>query len=192
VSCIIPTNPPWFAAFPRVILQSQFPSYIAPDLTFFRPEAGALFLQSKPRFSVNDVLSAKESTHMLFADRVLPDLIAAAHEFGDQTARDAANVLDSWTKNSDAADTGAILFQLWYQLYVSDPNSPRSTSWGSQYPAFRVEWSDASPLDRYSNRLRGSETQRWLFERSRNSTGEAVWPLRFALGCPQWSRLGRS
>jgi acyl-homoserine-lactone acylase len=139
-------EPPWFATFPRVVLQSQFPSYIAPDSTFFRPEAGALYLQSRPRFSVNDISIAKESTHMLFADRVLPDLIPAARASGDPIAIAAANVLDSWSKNSDATDTGAILFQLWYQLYVSDPSSLRSTSWGSEYPAFRIEWTDASPL----------------------------------------------
>jgi hypothetical protein len=68
------------------VFQNQFPSYIAPDLTFFRPEAGALFLQSKDRFSVSDVLSGKESTHMLFAERVLPDLIQAASNFPDATA----------------------------------------------------------------------------------------------------------
>jgi acyl-homoserine-lactone acylase len=83
---------------------------------------------------------------MLFADRVFPDLIPVARASGDPIAIAAANVLDSWSKNSDATDTGAILFQLWYQLYVSDPSSLRSTSWGSEYPAFRIEWTDASPL----------------------------------------------
>ncbi|HYY29030.1 MAG TPA: penicillin acylase family protein [Chthoniobacterales bacterium] len=139
-------EPPWFSTFPRVVFQNQYPSYIAPDSTFFRPESGALFLQSKNRFSVNDVLSGKESTHMLFAERVLPDLIHAAGESDNATAKAAANVLMSWSQNSDATDTGAILFQLWYQLYVADPSSPKSTSWGSAYPAFQTEWSDADPL----------------------------------------------
>jgi len=139
-------EPPWFSTFPRVVFQNQFPSYLAPDLTFFRPESGALFLQSMNRFSVSDVLSGKESTHMLFAERVLPDLIQAASKSPDATANAAADVLRSWSQNSDATDTGALLFQLWYQLYVADPSSPRSTSWGSEYPAFRIEWSDADPL----------------------------------------------
>ena len=139
-------EPPWFSTFPRVIFQNEFPRYIAPDLTFFRPQSGALFLQSKNRFSVSDVLSGKESTHMLFAERTLPDLIQAASESPDATANAAASVLRSWSQNSDAPDVGALLFQLWYQLYVADPTSPRSTSWGSEYPAFRIEWSDADPL----------------------------------------------
>jgi acyl-homoserine-lactone acylase len=139
-------EPPWFSTFPRVVFESQYPSYIAPDLTFFRAESGALFLQSMNRFSVSDVLRGKEATHMLFAERVLPDLIQAASKSSSTTATAAANVLKSWSQNSDATDTGALLFQLWYQLYVADPSSPRSTSWGSEYPAFRIEWSDADPL----------------------------------------------
>jgi acyl-homoserine-lactone acylase len=139
-------EPPWFSTFPRVVFESQYPSYIAPDLTFFRPESGALFLQSMNRFSVGDVLRGKQTTHMLFAERVLPDLIQAASKSSSAAATAAANVLKSWSQNSDATDTGALLFQLWYQLYVADPNSPRSTSWGSEYPAFRIEWSNADPL----------------------------------------------
>ena len=139
-------EPPWFSTFPRVVFQHQFPSYIAPDLTFFRPESAALFLQSMNRFSPSDVLRGKESTHMLFAERVLPDLIQAASKSPDATANAAADVLRSWSQNSDATDTGALLFQLWYQLYEADPSSPRSTSWGSEYPAFRIEWSDVDPL----------------------------------------------
>jgi acyl-homoserine-lactone acylase len=139
-------EPPWFATFPRVIQASEYPSYIAPDSTFFRPEAASLFLQSKPRFTVEEILSEKQSTHMLFADRVVHDLISAGRSSEDQTAKAAAGVLEHWNGNSDAADAGAILFELWYQAYLADPASPRSTTWGAQYPAFRVEWSDAEPL----------------------------------------------
>jgi acyl-homoserine-lactone acylase len=30
-------EPPWFATFPRVIQQNQYPSYIAPDVSSSRP-----------------------------------------------------------------------------------------------------------------------------------------------------------
>jgi acyl-homoserine-lactone acylase len=139
-------EPPWFATFPRVIPQNQYPSYIAPDVSSFRAEAGSLFLQSQPRFTMDQVRVGKESTRMAFADRVLPDLIGAANASGDPVALGAAGVLERWSHNSDAPDTGAILFELWYQTYLADANSPRSTSWGSDYPAFRIEWSDADPL----------------------------------------------
>jgi acyl-homoserine-lactone acylase len=139
-------EPPWFATFPRVIQENQYPSYIAPDLSSFRAEAGSLFLLSQPRFTTDEVRAGKESTRMLSADRVLPDLIGAANASGDPTAQAAAGVLARWSRNSDAPDTGAILFELWYQAYLTDAGSPRSTSWGSDYPAFRIEWSDANPL----------------------------------------------
>ncbi|MBV8815018.1 MAG: penicillin acylase family protein [Verrucomicrobia bacterium] len=139
-------EPPWFATFPQMILQGDYPAYIAPDSTFFRPQAGALFLQSKSRFTTDEVLTGKESTHMLFADRVLPDLLSAARVSADPSARAAADVLERWSRNSDASDTGALLFEKWYETYLADPSSPRSVTWGPEYPAFRTEWSDAKPL----------------------------------------------
>ena len=139
-------EPPWFATFPQVILQNDYPSYIAPNSTFFRPQAGALLLQSKSQFAVDDVLAGKNSTRMLFADRVLPDLVSAARASADPTAKAAADVLANWSRNSDAADTGALLFEQWYQTYLADPASARSVSWGPEYPAFRTEWSEAKPL----------------------------------------------
>jgi acyl-homoserine-lactone acylase len=139
-------EPPWFATFPRVICQDDYPSYIAPDTSLFRAESGSLFLQSKPRFTLDDVLAGKESTYLLFADRVLPDLVSAARASGDAVANAAADSLERWSRNSDATDTGAILFEAWYNAYLADSTSPRSTSWGADYPAFRIEWTDASPL----------------------------------------------
>jgi acyl-homoserine-lactone acylase len=63
-----------------------------------RAQNGVRFLQSKTSLSVMDVLSFKESTHMLLADRVLQDLIAAARASHDTTAVAAANVLDLWDR----------------------------------------------------------------------------------------------
>jgi len=74
----------------------------------------------------------------VFADRVLPDLISAARASGDATANAAADVLERWSRNSDATDTGAILFEGWYNAYLAESTSPRSTSWGADYPAFRM------------------------------------------------------
>lgn len=137
---------PWFCTAPQIIFPKQYPSYLSPNSTSFRPQSGSLFLQSKVRLSLEDVITAKESTHMLFADRVLPDLIAAAKLSRDPTALRAADILQSWNHNSDAEDVGAILFEAWYKNYISNPDSPKSTSWGPKYPAFRVEWSDSLPF----------------------------------------------
>jgi acyl-homoserine-lactone acylase len=86
------------------------------------------------------------STRMIMADRILPDLIAAARASGDADASAAAAVLEKWDRLSDAGSQGAVLFERWYNLYIADSNSPKDSRWGVTYPAFRVEFSPTSPL----------------------------------------------
>jgi len=139
-------DPPWYSSFPKTIEQSHYPSYIAADEMEFRPQHGANFLLSKEKFSVEEVTNGKMSTRMIMADRILPDLITAARASGDPDAVGAAAVLEKWDRESDAASQGAVLFERWYKLYLADATSPKDERWGATYPAFRVEFSPASPL----------------------------------------------
>jgi acyl-homoserine-lactone acylase len=144
-------DPPWTATFPQAIDPQNYPSWIAPQLMYPRPQHSAQFLLSKAQFSTEDVLAGKESTYMLLADRILPDLIDAAMRSGDPTAAAAAAELQGWDRTGDAASRGGTLFERWYELYTSDPNTPKSPvyppDFGQPFPAFRVEWSPAQPLE---------------------------------------------
>src|SRR5258708_1004127 len=139
-------DPPWFSSFPETIRQSHYASYIAPNEMEFRPQHGAIFLRSKPKFSMEEVTTAKMSTRMIMADRILPDLIAAARASGDADASAAAAVLEKWDRLSDAGSQGAVLCERWYNLYKVDSKSPKDDRWGATYPAFRVEFSPLTPL----------------------------------------------
>lgn len=140
-------DPPWYSSFPKTIEQDRYPSYIAADEMEFRPQHGASFLLSKEKFSIEEVVSGKMSTRMIMADRILPDLIAAAKASGDADAVGAAAILEKWDRESDAQSQGAVLFERWYQLYVADTNSPKDERWGATYPAFKVEFSPMSALE---------------------------------------------
>jgi acyl-homoserine-lactone acylase len=137
---------PWYSTFPGTIEQSHYPSYITPNKMEFRPQHGAIFLRSKTKFSTEEVTTGKMSTRMIMADRILPDLVSAARASGDADAIAAAAVLEKWNRESDATSQGAILFERWYNLYIADPNTPKDDVWGATYPAFRMEFSPASPL----------------------------------------------
>jgi len=139
-------DPPWFAAFPQTIHPEDYPGYIAPNEMYFRPQHGASFLLSRSKFTTSEIAVGKISTTMIMAQRVLPDLIAAARASGDPTAVAAAAVLQRWDQKSDAESRGAVLFQQWYRLYVADPSSPKDERWGASYPAFRTPFSPRSPL----------------------------------------------
>ena len=152
-------NPPWTSTFPQTATNNpiNFPAYVSPQFMDLRAQNGVRFLQSKGSLTVADVLSGKESTHMLLADRVLPDLIAAAKAYADPTgtAQAAAATLATWKANdgnADAASQGAVLFEAWWTLVFNDLNTnlalPRDNSinFYSPHPQFVSKWDPLHPL----------------------------------------------
>ncbi len=139
-------DPPWSSTFPSQINPSAFPAWLSPVEMMLRAQNSTLFLLSKQRLSLDDVIAGKENTTMLLASRLLPDLIAAARTSGNPLAVLAASVLQQWDQTANANSKGGSLFQRWYEYYLADPNSGRSPVFGSSYPAFRIEWTPANPL----------------------------------------------
>src|SRR5205807_819516 len=101
------------------------------------------------------VLSGKESTHMLLADRVLPGpfgLIAAARASRDPIARQAADTLDAWDhiwhRNADATSKGAVLFEAWWDIVSNDPKLEKDNTINFYFPhpKFGKGWSASDPL----------------------------------------------
>jgi acyl-homoserine-lactone acylase len=134
-------DPPWTSTFPRTLFPAAFPAWISPVEMTLRPQHGATFLLSKPFFTADEVIAGKESTKLLLASRLLPDLMAAARASADPTAQRAASVLAAWDQTADAASKGGPLFERWYELYITDPRTPQSPVFGFGYPAFKTEWS---------------------------------------------------
>ena len=137
---------PWTSSFPNTISPTEFPAWISPVEMELRAQHGATFLLSKPWFGADDIIAGKASTKMLLASRLLPDLIAAARASGNATANAAASVLANWDQTADASSRGGALFEHWYEIYLADPATPRSPVFGSDFPAFRTEWSLAKAL----------------------------------------------
>ena len=146
-------NPPWTSAFPQPsgLNPSRFPAYVAPQFMDFRPQHGANFLLSQSKFTTADLLAGKMSTHMVLADRVLPDLLAAATASGDPTAAAAVTILSAWDRTGDANSVGGALFEEWWDLVVADITAgkiPADTTdnFYSPHPVFRTAWDRANPL----------------------------------------------
>jgi acyl-homoserine-lactone acylase len=139
---------PWTSTFPQTISYDAYPAWIAPQEMDLRPQHGASFLLSQRRFSADELLAGKMSTHMALADRLLPDLIGAARASGDPTAAAAAAVLAAWSGNADADSRGAVLFEAWYDAYSGNPAVPKDTTLPLyfSYPAFRIGYDPADPL----------------------------------------------
>jgi len=131
-------DPPWTTTFPRAIDPDSFPPYMAPRSMAFRPQRSARMLAEDASITFDELIAYKLSTRMELADRILPDLIAAARRYGGVEARAAAQILESWDRSTDAASRGAVLFEAWVQeVGLSNvfqvpwnPSQPRTTPGG--------------------------------------------------------------
>ncbi|MGA7385552.1 MAG: penicillin acylase family protein [Methylocella sp.] len=151
-------NPPWTSTFPQTATNdpANFAAYISPQFMDMRPQHGARFLLFGGSLTLADVLSGKESTHMLLADRVLPGpfgLLAAARASGDPIAQAAAKTLTQWDGNADAASKGAVLFEAWWTNVFDDLNTnpalarDNTINFYSPHPVFHAGWSASDPLN---------------------------------------------
>ncbi len=144
-------DPPWTSSFPQVPTNdpARHPAWIAPQLMDMRPQHAARFLLSRPTFTTDQILSGKEQTNMLLADRVLPDLLLAATASGNPTAAAAAATLAAWDRHADAASRGAVLFERWWDIVSQDPAIAKDDTidFYSQHPKFRIGWDPKHPIE---------------------------------------------
>ena len=131
-------DPPWWATFPAMIHQRDYPSYLGAKTMFLRPQRGVRMLQSDSSISFDELIRYKHSTRMELADRVLDDLLAAARINGTAVSRRAAAVLADWDRSADNASRGAVLFAEWWAEYGR--NMGAKSRWASP-------WSEQRPLD---------------------------------------------
>jgi acyl-homoserine-lactone acylase len=144
-------DPPWDAAWPTLIDSKPYQASIATDRVSLRMERGIRMLGQSDKISYQQLIEDKWSTRSELADRVLPELLEAADASADELARQAAQVLRNWDRNTDAGSRGALLFLAWTKEKGSvsgylahgfavpfDPAQPLNTPRGLADPAAAV------------------------------------------------------
>lgn len=111
-------DPPWTVTWPLVFKPDAYAAYVAPREMSFRPQRSASMLMADSSITFDELVQYKHSTHMLLADRVLPELLAAVRITGDADAKRAAVVLAAWDGNANADSRGAVLFSAWVQQWL--------------------------------------------------------------------------
>jgi acyl-homoserine-lactone acylase len=130
--------PPWYTTYPLVLDPADFPPDLAPQFLSMRERRGIRMLEENPLISLERLVELKYSSRLELADRVLDDLVAAARQSSDATAREAAGVLAAWDRAANPDSTGTILFMFWVQSI----GGPEDESSG----LFRTPWDPAEPL----------------------------------------------
>jgi len=124
-------DPPWTVTWPLVFNPDSFAAFVAPREMEFRPQRSALMQLADSSITFDELIAYKHSSHMALADRILPDLLAAARSRGDANARRAADVLEKWDRSADAESRGAVLFLSFAQLWFATAKggSPFARPW---------------------------------------------------------------
>lgn len=132
-------DPPWISTYPPALDADAFPRYFGPRELPLRPQQSIELLRDSGVVTLEEMVALKHSTEVELAERVLPDLLAAA-EAGEPAAaggRRAAEVLAAWDRSTDADSRGAVLFAAW----VGEMMRRAGTDF------FARPWDEAAPLD---------------------------------------------
>jgi len=132
-------NSPWFTSLRDRLDPAKFPSYVERHPLALRPQMALQMLESRDKFSVDDVREMKFNTHVLLADRVLPDLLAAGKPIAEATdsadLRHGLDVLTRWDRRVAADSAGAVLFMRFWDTYRAAVPQPFAKPWSDQQPA---------------------------------------------------------
>ncbi|QUT06785.1 penicillin acylase family protein [Sphingobium phenoxybenzoativorans] len=133
-------DPPWLAAWPRLLDPKDFPAYVAPAGPVSQRAQMSVKLMSMPgKVSFDDFVSRKLTTTSLMADRMLPELFAAAAGSADPDVQAAIALLKGWDHRFEADSRGALLFETWAGIF-----SPKNFTDQSNYA---VKWTMDDPLE---------------------------------------------
>jgi len=106
-------DPPWSTTYPAALDARKFPSYMSPHFLDFRSQRSIRMISNGGPITIEQMIKDKHSSRMELADRLVDDLISAARQFGSETSKDAASVLEKWDRSANADSRGAVLFLFW-------------------------------------------------------------------------------
>ncbi len=104
-------DPPWTSAYPMVLDPARFAPYMAAASGMGpRAQRSTRILSAANKMTFDDLRAAKLSTRVEMADHVVDGLVEAARRYGSERAKKAAEILQQWDRQAEAASDGAFLF----------------------------------------------------------------------------------
>ncbi|OFW10708.1 MAG: hypothetical protein A3H96_22435 [Acidobacteria bacterium RIFCSPLOWO2_02_FULL_67_36] len=130
-------NPPQFVSMRDPLDMSAYPSYFERGPLGLRPQLAIDMLESRPSFSVADVIALKYDTRLLLAERVKAAVVEAVRSTPDAPgeARAGADVLDAWDGRASADSRGTALFLRFWDRYTGLVKTPFAVPWDAANPA---------------------------------------------------------
>jgi len=129
-------NPPWFVSLRQRPDPERYPAYFERGELALRPQLALDMVESREKYSVEDVRRLKYETRLLLAERVKPALLAAidAQAGPSEELVQARAVLAAWDDRASASSRGAVLFQRFWEAYRAEVHQPYAEGWDAARP----------------------------------------------------------
>lgn len=125
-------DPPWFVTLPA-LAAADYPPYIAPPQLDLRAQQSLARVSADTSITFEELVALKQSNRVELADRVLPELLAAARS--SKTLEPACAVLEAWDHTLDPPAHGALLFFAWADAMDRlAPGGWFAQGWSAQAP----------------------------------------------------------
>ena len=108
-------DPPWTATGSDELVSKQYPDHLAPKVSGLRAYRARQMLAGDKNMSLEKLVEYRFDTHVLLADKLLPDLFSAARKHAHGWGIQASDVLQAWDRHVDANSRGGVLFTAWLE-----------------------------------------------------------------------------
>jgi acyl-homoserine-lactone acylase len=129
-------DPPWASTSPAALDPRNFAAHVAPpEIMDWRAQHSLRQILADESISYDELVTMQRSNRLEFADRILPDLLAAARDSKDTNVIEAARVLAAWDHATHTESRGAVLFVEWERrMRAYGGTSVYATQWNPNHP----------------------------------------------------------
>jgi acyl-homoserine-lactone acylase len=115
--------------------RDDFPKHFPDDRFSLRSQHSLELIHNEARFDLEQIVEMKHSQRMLLAERVKDDLVSAIRDSNpDQSAKQAADILEKWDNTVAASTRGSALFETWWKIYSKDGRGGFTVEWSADKP----------------------------------------------------------
>ena len=112
-------DPPYLTNLHQPLDRARYPENFPDPKLGLRTQMSLQLIDTDKKLSLEDVIALKHSYHMLLADRVKSDLIAAVRAANPApNVAQAADALAKWDNTVAPTSKGGMLFEIWWRHYI--------------------------------------------------------------------------
>ena len=131
-------DPPYLTNLHQPLDRARYPENFPDPKLGLRTQMSLQLIDTDRKLSLEDVIALKHSYHMLLADRVKNDLIAAVRAANPApNVAQAVDALAKWDNTVAPTSKGGVLFEIWWRRYIqgSPADSMYAQPWTITAPA---------------------------------------------------------